>query len=151
MQLKDLLSVLAACGSLLTWSEPSAADDFLTLFVGNLLPSTSPPLTEADEQRGAILLAPFSAHSIDFIEGGSLPPSVGDNVSFPSFNARFFSDTETTSPTFTPMRGAITRTVAGERAGLQVVFSSELITLPRSDHIEYDLITPDKAHPVVPG
>jgi hypothetical protein len=89
----NFISAIAACWLL---AGTAAADDILTTITANLPPQSSPPLTEAVELRGGFLLSTFGGASIDFVEGGSLG-DIGDNVTFPSFNVRLFSDTENTS------------------------------------------------------
>jgi hypothetical protein len=128
---------VTACGLAIGLGNQAIAQDALSLSIGG-----APPFLELFLPEGTELVSgEFRGNTIDFFTPGY---GVSDNVTFGPFNFSFFSDTETTSPTFTPLPGAITRTVSGENAGLALLFASDSDpTSPggESDRFELDLIT----------
>jgi hypothetical protein len=128
---------VTACGLLIAPGNQASAQDALSLSVGG-----APPFLQLFLPEGTELVdGTFRGNTIDFFTPGY---GVSDNVTFGPFNFAFSSDTETTSPTFTPLPGAITRTVNGENAALALLFASDSDpTSPggESDRFELDLIT----------
>jgi hypothetical protein len=128
---------LMACGLLIALGNQASAQDNLSLSVGG-----APPFLELvlPETGAELVDGQFRGNTIDFFTPGY---GVSDNVTFGPFNFTFSSDTET-SPTFTPMPGAITRTIKGENAALALRLASDSDpTSPggQSDRFELDLIT----------
>jgi hypothetical protein len=127
---------VTACGLLMALGNQASAQDGLSISVGgtSLFRFVFP---EDDERVPSLILG----NTIDFFTPGY---GVSDNVTFGPFQVTFSSDTETASPTVTPLPGAITRTVKDENALLALLFFSDSDpTSPgrESDRFELDLIT----------